>query len=72
MKKTTTIENTSAASLRTLNNLERHVYTRHVIRCHKCGHTDDFHEGDSMDAAAWFQMVGWKVRGEKAKCPKHC
>lgn len=71
MKKTTTIENTSAASLRTLNAIERNVYTRHIIRCSTCGNEDEFNEGDAMDAAVWFQMCGWKVSNGRAKCPNY-
>lgn len=69
MKKTTTIENASAATLRTLQQLEEAIHTQHVIRCHKCGSSDEFNEGDPLDAAAWFQMVGWKARGGRVKCP---
>jgi hypothetical protein len=68
MKKTTTIENTSSAQLRTLSKFEAVINTRHTIECDKCGYRDEFNEGDSMDAAAWFQMVGWMVRGGRAKC----
>lgn len=72
MKKTTTIENVSGATLRTFNAIERVVYTRHIIRCSTCGNEEEFNEGDAMDAATWFQMCGWKVKGDRAKCPNHC
>jgi len=69
MKKTTTIENLSAARLRALQRLEELTHTRHIIHCGKCGSGDEFNEGDSMDAAAWFEMIGWQVRAGQAKCP---
>lgn len=59
MKKTTTIENVSRAEREAFERLAATIHTRHVIRCNKCDASDEFNEGDSLDAAAWFQMIGW-------------
>lgn len=70
MKVTKTIENASDATLRTLQKLEEAIHTQHIIRCSKCGGSDEYNEGDAFEAASWFQMCGWTVRGGHAKCPE--
>lgn len=68
MKKTTTIENTAAAQLKVFEALEEAISTRHAIYCNKCQIRDEFTEGDSLDAAAWFQMIGWTVKRKRVLC----
>jgi hypothetical protein len=66
---TRTIEGVDKKLRRKLKQMQDVITTRHIIRCDKCGAHDEYNEGDSFEAASWFEMNGWRVRAGVVKCP---